>query len=74
MSYNNLVYLMTDNNGKKTLQALNPLGRKAVRAKVISGEPGQHLLVSKSGCLYIVGNGKIITYQLGSGNPTRSQT
>jgi large subunit ribosomal protein L11 len=71
--YKNLVYLMTDNNGRKILNALNPLGGNPVRSMEISGDPGQHLLVSQSGLLYIVGNGKIITYQLGSGKPPQLQ-
>ncbi len=67
--YNNLVYLMTD---QKTLQALNPLGGNPVWTMEVNGDPGQHLLVSPSGRLYIVGNKKIITYQLGSGNPAQA--
>jgi hypothetical protein len=70
--YNNLVYLMTDNNGKKALQALNPLGGIPVWTMEVGGSPGQHLLVSQSGRLYIVGNGKILTYQLSSGNPAQA--
>jgi hypothetical protein len=64
-----LVYLMTDKEGKKALHALKPLGGKPVWTISVDGNPGQHLLVSPSGRLYIVGNGRIITYQLDSGNP-----
>ncbi|MBK7954126.1 MAG: PQQ-binding-like beta-propeller repeat protein [Candidatus Accumulibacter sp.] len=70
--HNDLVYLMTDNNGKKALDALNSLGGQPVRTIEVAGSPGQHLLVSPSGRLYIVGNGRIITYQLGSGNPPQA--
>ena len=70
--HNNLVYLMTDNNGKKALHALNPLGGPPVRTIDVGGNPGQHLLVSPSGRLYIVGSDRIITYQLGTGNPAQA--
>jgi outer membrane protein assembly factor BamB len=73
MFHSGLVYLMTtDDKGKMTLLALNPLGGKPVWPIGIDGSPGQHLLVSQSGRLYIVGNGKIITYQLDSGNPAQA--
>ncbi|WP_291986648.1 PQQ-binding-like beta-propeller repeat protein [Candidatus Accumulibacter sp. ACC007] len=70
--HNGLVYLMTDDIGKKALHALNPLGGKPVWTIGVDGNPGQHLLVSPSGRLYIVGNGRIIAYQLGSGNPAQA--
>ena len=62
--YHNLVYLMTDNNGKKALQALNPLGGNPVWTMEVDGSPGQHLLVLGSGRLYIVGAKTILVYQL----------
>jgi hypothetical protein len=64
--YSDLVYLIVDDNNKKVLRALDPLGGTVVRTTEIKDAPGQHMLVSGSGRLYIVGNGKIITYQLGS--------
>jgi hypothetical protein len=70
--HNGLVYVMTDGNEKKVLQALNPLGGKPVWTIGVDGNPGQHLLVSPSGRLYIVGNGRIITYQLDSSNPAQA--
>jgi hypothetical protein len=80
--HNGLVYLMTDKEGKKALRALSPLGAKPVWPIEVGGKPvwpisvdgnpGQHLLVSQSGRLYIVGNGRIISYQLDSGNPAQA--
>jgi hypothetical protein len=72
--YNNLVYLMTDNKGKKALQALHPLGGNPVWTMEVDGEPGQHLLVSQSGRLYIVGNKKILVYQLHPSNAVTPAT
>lgn len=71
--HSGLVYLTTtDDKGKKALRALNPLGGKPVWTSEVSGSPGQHLLVSQSGRLYIVGENKIITYQLDSANPAQA--
>ena len=73
--YDNLVYLITEDanavpNAQYMLQALDPLANPIWQLPLDS--PGQHLLVSKSGRLYILGNDQIIVYQLnGSDRPTR---
>jgi hypothetical protein len=68
--YKNLVFLMTDDKGKKQLLALDPLGNQVGQMAFDNNEtPGQHLLVSQSGRLYIVGNDKIIYIDLDPKNP-----
>ncbi len=70
--YNGFVYLMSDVGGKKYLSWRRPLGAIVGQIDISSPSPGQHLLVSKSGHLYIVGDGKIIPYRIGSdGRPGR---
>jgi hypothetical protein len=70
--YNGFVYLMSDVGGKKYLSWRRPLGAIVDQADISNPSPGQHLLVSKSGHLYIVGDGKIIPYRIGSdGRPER---
>jgi hypothetical protein len=70
--YNGFVYLMSDVGGKKYLSWRRPLGAIVDQMDISSPSPGQHLLVSKWGHLYIVGDGKIIPYRIGSdGKPER---
>lgn len=70
--YNGFVYLMSDVGGKKYLSWRRPLGAIVDQMDISSPSPGQHLLVSKSGDLYIVGDGKIVPYRIGSdGRPER---
>lgn len=57
--YNGLVYLIRENQ----LQALTALGTPPLWSLPLD-KPGQHLLLSRSGRLYIVGAGKILVYQL----------
>ena len=64
---NGFVYLITDVGGKKYLSWQSPLGAAVDRIDVSNPSPGPHLLVSKSGDLYIVGDGKIIPYRIGGG-------
>jgi hypothetical protein len=64
--YNGFVYLMSDVGAKKYLSWRRPLGAIVDQTDISSLSPGQHLLVSKSGDLYIVGDGKIIPYRIGS--------
>ncbi len=67
---NHLVYLLTDDNGQKTLRALTPLGETVWPALLPEDPPpGQHLLVSKGNRLFIVGNGSILVYQLDPKSP-----
>jgi len=68
--YKNLVYIITDNQGKKLLLALDSLGNQVAQMP-LDGEtpPGQHLLVSQSGRLYIVGNNQILYIDLDPNNP-----
>ncbi len=65
----------------RSLVALSPLGDREVWSveldepgSVTSDKPGQHLLLSESGRLYIVGNQKILTYKLDPENPSRPAT
>jgi hypothetical protein len=57
--HNGLVYLIRENQ----LQALTALGAPPVWSLPLD-KPGQHLLLSRSGRIYIVGAGKILVYQL----------
>jgi hypothetical protein len=66
--YKNLVFLMTDSGGKKLL-ALDPLGNQVWQMPLDKEAPGQHLLVSQSGRLYIIGNDKILYTDLDPKNP-----
>lgn len=62
---NDLVYVIqTVDDGSEQLQALPPLGGKPVWPPVTLDKPGQHLLLSESGRLYIVGKEKILVYKL----------
>jgi hypothetical protein len=78
--YNNLVYTLTERNSQKYLNALSPLGARiwsvAIPAPPADApkDPGQHLAVSNSGRLYIVGNQRIIVFQLDPNNPTLKPT
>ena len=67
--YKNLVFVLADDRGKKAVQALDPLGTQVWKEPLGNEQPGQHLLVSKSGQLYVVGNGKILRMQLDPDNP-----
>ena len=58
--YKGLVYVITND---KQLRALSPLGGQPIWSVPLP-DPGQHVLVSESGRLYIVGNQKILVYQL----------
>jgi hypothetical protein len=69
--YKNLVFLMTDNGGKKQLLALDPLGNQVGQMPLDGKAPGQHLLVSQSGRIYIVGNEQIIYIDLDPTNPAK---
>jgi hypothetical protein len=70
--YNGFVYLISDVGGKKYLSWRRPLGAIVDQIDISNPSPGQHLLVSKSGHLYIVGDGKIIPHRIGSdGRPQR---
>ena len=57
--HHGLVYLIRDNK----LEALTALGAPPVWSLPLD-KPGQHLLLSRSGRLYIVGAGKILVYEL----------
>jgi hypothetical protein len=65
--YNDLVYLITYKEEKYYLQALLSPGGKPVWSIPLE-KPGQHLLLSETGRLYIVGKEKIIVYQLNPNN------
>lgn len=75
--YNNLVYTLTERNSQKYLNALSPLGALIWSVAIPAPpdgapkDPGQHLAVSNSGRLYIVGNQRIIVFQLDPNNPTQ---
>lgn len=64
---NSFVYLMSDVGGKKYLSWRRPLGDILDQIDIPSPSPGQHLLVSNSDDLYIIGDGKIIPYRIGAG-------
>jgi hypothetical protein len=64
--YNGLTYLIAQNQ----LQALRALGGPPVWSVSLTN-PGQHLLLSNSGRVYVVGNNQILVYQL---DPTNSAT
>jgi len=57
--YNNLIYTVAQNQ----LQALPALGGPPLWSLPVSN-PGQHLLLSESGRIYIVGKEQIFVYQL----------
>jgi hypothetical protein len=63
---NGFVYLISDVGGKKYLSWQRPLGAIVDQIDISSRSPGPHLLVSRSGYLYIVGDGKIIPYRIGA--------
>ncbi len=70
--YNNLVYLVVeDTNAQKELQILDSIGNPAFAPLPLGDNPGQYLLISKSGTLSIVGEGKIRIFKLDSqGKPS----
>ena len=64
-----LLYLISQNQ----LQALPALGGPPVWSQFLTN-PGQHLLRSESGRIYIVGNNQILVYQLDLSNAATSAT
>ena len=65
--YNNLVYLVVgDTNAQKELQILDSIGNPAFAPLPLGDNPGKYLLISSSGVLYIVGEGKIHIFNLDS--------
>jgi len=66
--YNDMIYTLTEEKGGKYLQALSPLGN-LVWSVQVNNNPGQHVAISDSGRLYIVGNQRIIVYQLNLEKP-----
>lgn len=80
--YNGKVYLITDDGGKKSLGLFDAVGNK-IEYKMLDSlgkelsvdfksSDGQHLLISKEGCLYIVGDNRILCYRIDKqqGTPT----
>jgi len=63
---NGFVYFISDVGGKKYLSWRRALGEMAGQIDISGASPGPHLLASKSGHLYIVGDGKIIAYRIGA--------
>jgi hypothetical protein len=64
---NGLVYLVASKESGPELQALSPLGGQPLWSVLLTS-PGQHLLLARSGRLYIVGNQQILVYQLDPSN------
>jgi hypothetical protein len=72
VSYKNFVYLIVKNGAQSQLQALPAGGGPPVWTSQNLDGAGQHLVLSRLGRLYIVGNGAIFAFQLdlNSGTPT----
>jgi hypothetical protein len=64
--YKDLVLMIVDDS----LVALSPLGDRQVWS-VMLDKPGQHLVLSESGRLYIVGKEKILAYKLDPNDPSK---
>jgi len=75
--YNHLVYTLTEKTAQKYLDALAPLGALFWSAEIPAPpdgapkDPGRHLVGSNSGRLYVVGNQRIIVFQLDPDDPLR---
>jgi hypothetical protein len=71
--YKGMVYTLNERNSQKYLDARSPLGILIWSAEMPEG-PGQHIAVSNSGRLYIVGNQRIIVFQLDPDDPAQEPT
>jgi hypothetical protein len=69
--FNNMVYLITDNDGRRNLRAFDALGNPVWSMMIEGASVGQHLLVSNDGRLFVVGAGRILVYQLDPASPSK---